>query len=158
MCALTVGCDRLKCLASWVTEAGWLASHMRIASRVGSARAFIFTDTCAAILRWASAGSEVRMRDRKSTRLNSSHVKISYAVFCLTSGPLISLLFPYTTLFRSDVRADRRLRQVEVLGQLGHRGRMAREPHEDRQSGRVGEGLHLHRHVRGDLALGQRGI
>src|SRR5690606_40368611 len=24
-----------------------------------------------------------RMRDRKSTRLNSSHVKISYAVFCL---------------------------------------------------------------------------
>src|SRR5690606_41753472 len=25
----------------------------------------------------------VRVRDRKSTRLNSSHVKISYAVFCL---------------------------------------------------------------------------
>src|SRR5690606_40914362 len=25
----------------------------------------------------------VRYRDRKSTRLNSSHVKISYAVFCL---------------------------------------------------------------------------
>src|SRR5690606_39826021 len=27
--------------------------------------------------------SEVDERDRKSTRLNSSHVKISYAVFCL---------------------------------------------------------------------------
>src|SRR5207253_7921574 len=26
---------------------------------------------------------EVRWRDRKSTRLNSSHVAISYAVFCL---------------------------------------------------------------------------
>src|SRR5690606_41747440 len=26
---------------------------------------------------------EVQMLDRKSTRLNSSHVKISYAVFCL---------------------------------------------------------------------------
>src|SRR5690606_39852628 len=26
---------------------------------------------------------ERRLRDRKSTRLNSSHVKISYAVFCL---------------------------------------------------------------------------
>src|SRR5690606_41710840 len=26
---------------------------------------------------------EVSSRDRKSTRLNSSHVKISYAVFCL---------------------------------------------------------------------------
>src|SRR5690606_30123395 len=39
--------------------------------------------------------------DRKSTRLNSSHVKISYAVFCLTRPPLRSTLFPYTTLFRS---------------------------------------------------------
>src|SRR5690606_41919219 len=26
---------------------------------------------------------DLRLRDRKSTRLNSSHVKISYAVFCL---------------------------------------------------------------------------
>src|SRR5207302_8772654 len=30
-----------------------------------------------------SARSEVHKQDRKSTRLNSSHVKISYAVFCL---------------------------------------------------------------------------
>src|SRR5690606_40555683 len=29
------------------------------------------------------ANSLVRGKDRKSTRLNSSHVKISYAVFCL---------------------------------------------------------------------------
>src|SRR5258707_9817311 len=28
-------------------------------------------------------GSELRERDRKSTRLNSSHANISYAVFCL---------------------------------------------------------------------------
>src|SRR5207302_10247615 len=28
-------------------------------------------------------GREQGLRDRKSTRLNSSHVKISYAVFCL---------------------------------------------------------------------------
>src|ERR1035437_10435092 len=28
-------------------------------------------------------GSGVRRRDRKSTRLNSSHANISYAVFCL---------------------------------------------------------------------------
>src|SRR5690606_42067593 len=28
-------------------------------------------------------GVELRVVDRKSTRLNSSHVKISYAVFCL---------------------------------------------------------------------------
>src|SRR5690606_40812241 len=30
-----------------------------------------------------STWTEVPLQDRKSTRLNSSHVKISYAVFCL---------------------------------------------------------------------------
>ena len=46
-------------------------------------------------------------RDRKSTRLNSSHITISYAVFCLKKiflmirRPPRSTLFPYTTLFRS---------------------------------------------------------
>src|SRR5438132_341436 len=39
--------------------------------------------------------------DRKSTRLNSSHTVISYAVFCLIRIPPLSPLFPYTTLFRS---------------------------------------------------------
>src|SRR5690606_42050452 len=31
----------------------------------------------------AAAPAKGALRDRKSTRLNSSHVKISYAVFCL---------------------------------------------------------------------------
>src|SRR5690625_7003431 len=31
---------------------------------------------------WLRPGSDI-VRDRKSTRLNSSHVAISYAVFCL---------------------------------------------------------------------------
>src|SRR5690606_39297764 len=31
----------------------------------------------------AAEAARVGVRDRKSTRLNSSHVKISYAVFCL---------------------------------------------------------------------------
>src|SRR5690606_5107110 len=44
-------------------------------------------------------------RDRKSTRLNSSHVKISYAVFCLSVRSRLSTLFPYTTLFRSPASA-----------------------------------------------------
>src|SRR5687768_9129088 len=42
--------------------------------------------------------------DRKSTRLNSSHGYISYAVFCLPALPPIPPLFPYTTLFRSSTR------------------------------------------------------
>src|SRR5438874_9736149 len=35
------------------------------------------------IVRGASQKWALRRRDRKSTRLNSSHVEISYAVFCL---------------------------------------------------------------------------
>src|SRR5690348_2071587 len=42
--------------------------------------------------------------DRKSTRLNSSHPSISYAVFCLIRRPRSPTLFPYTTLFRSAGR------------------------------------------------------
>src|SRR5690606_40463462 len=39
---------------------------------------------CAGIRSTKKGTGEPRRRDRKSTRLNSSHVKISYAVFCLT--------------------------------------------------------------------------
>src|SRR5699024_88011 len=68
-------------------------------------------------------GSATSPVDRKSTRLNSSHVSISYAVFCLKKKkirisphptlssdfyivftrcpPSLSSLFPSTTLFRS---------------------------------------------------------
>src|SRR5438034_1362234 len=53
-----------------------------------------------------------RRRDRKSTRLNSSHTVISYAVFCLTPPAPPPTLFPYTTLFRSD--------RVHVGGRRGH--------------------------------------
>src|SRR5438067_11881984 len=39
-----------------------------------------------------SADRQRRRRDRKSTRLNSSHVSISYAVFCLKKKIKILLL------------------------------------------------------------------
>src|SRR5699024_2444490 len=38
--------------------------------------------------------SEIEFEDRKSTRLNSSHVSISYAVFCLKKKIIISLRTP----------------------------------------------------------------
>src|SRR5437870_7413327 len=38
------------------------------------------------------------VRDRKSTRLNSSHVAISYAVFCLKKKKYISLYHHHSTL------------------------------------------------------------
>src|SRR3712207_7608415 len=37
----------------------------------------------AAVARAAAGGAHRARRDRKSTRLNSSHANISYAVFCL---------------------------------------------------------------------------
>src|SRR5690554_3617922 len=68
---------------------------------------------------WAiSSPHSKTVADRKSTRLNSSHVRISYAVFCLKKKNINSLfifilmlprpprstLFPYTTLFRSRIK------------------------------------------------------
>src|SRR5207253_3052157 len=66
------------------------------------------------------------LQDRKRTRLNSSHVAISYAVFCLKScRPPIPTLFPYTTLFRSGVMPIRNIEQkIERVGGLfGKRNR-----------------------------------
>src|SRR5262245_56202467 len=57
-------------------------------------------------------------RDRKSTRLNSSHLGISYAVFCFTAQTLTPIApFPYTTLFRSSESpaAAAGLREGDVL-------------------------------------------
>src|SRR5688572_11424046 len=60
--------------------------------------------------------------DRKSTRLNSSHSQISYAVFCLKMipRPPRSTLFPYTTLFRSRAGGG-----IDVCGLATHRLRCA---------------------------------
>src|SRR2546430_10317558 len=38
------------------------------------------------LVKYLFATEELRNRDRKSTRLNSSHSQISYAVFCLTNN------------------------------------------------------------------------
>src|SRR3712207_8079154 len=41
----------------------------------------------------AGVGGGRRTRDRKSTRLNSSHANISYAVFCLKKKIGVSIVF-----------------------------------------------------------------
>src|SRR5688500_19137776 len=52
--------------------------------------------------RLVSSSSMLRSiaRDRKSTRLNSSHLVISYAVFCLTKQNNTSVLYTYVLLYR----------------------------------------------------------
>src|SRR3989442_7599679 len=44
-------------------------------------------------------GARPLLRDRKSTRLNSSHVRISYAVFCLKKKKKHRLLSPACMAF-----------------------------------------------------------
>src|SRR5436309_9704487 len=56
---------------------------------------------------WLSGWDESFSRDRKSTRLNSSHVKISYAVFCLKKKT--------TTTESSGIARARRLAQSRVV-------------------------------------------
>ena len=66
-------------------------------------------------------------QDRKSTRLNSSHHSISYAVFCLKKiflmirRPPRSTLFPYTTLFRSQPAPHK----IGMHGKTGNRCKYA---------------------------------
>src|SRR5690606_30206349 len=55
-----------------------LASEVRIDGTV-----LLFSLAIAVLTGLASGSAAILQRDRKSTRLNSSHVKISYAVFCL---------------------------------------------------------------------------
>src|SRR5437588_4651371 len=50
-------------------------------------------------------GACLGVEDRKSTRLNSSHTVISYAVFCLKKKKNIrnTKRYPYMTINKSDV-------------------------------------------------------
>src|SRR5690606_40053710 len=75
--------------AGWYDD-GWEALYRRRLERakaLGLApQAFAGTPPIEGQPRWEDLSPEEQRyesRDRKSTRLNSSHVKISYAVFCL---------------------------------------------------------------------------
>src|SRR5256885_9715955 len=57
-------------------------------------------------------GTEVE--DRKSTRLNSSHLVISYAVFCLKKKKNISQSVPVRTISRLMISRTRELANTDV--------------------------------------------
>src|SRR5690606_41980269 len=65
----------------WVAICGtvWLSTTFLLAPNVRS----LFSDRIIHLHAWATFVLLSIVVDRKSTRLNSSHVKISYAVFCL---------------------------------------------------------------------------
>src|SRR5436305_8046040 len=61
----------------------------------------VFLDACE---RFANTRPETARQDRKSTRLNSSHVRISYAVFCLKKKSILNLTESAPMLFNSVVQ------------------------------------------------------
>src|SRR3712207_7407091 len=64
------------------TLGGVSAGHTIGAVNTGNARSFV-TPTPRGVLAGYAIGAVNTGTDRKSTRLNSSHANISYAVFCL---------------------------------------------------------------------------
>src|SRR2546430_5704671 len=57
---------------------------------------FPVLSTCPGTGHQVAHSGEHRHQDRKSTRLNSSHSQISYAVFCLKKKNNVTLVLPHT--------------------------------------------------------------
>src|SRR5215208_1760759 len=56
-----------------------------------------------------------RQLDRKSTRLNSSHVAISYAVFCLKNKTILIILITYFIGFSKQERSFTSVQKQHML-------------------------------------------
>src|SRR3712207_7926087 len=75
-------------VAATITAAGVGSAHL-VGHSLGAAVATLVADRAAFEVRSlllispAGLGPDINGADRKSTRLNSSHANISYAVFCL---------------------------------------------------------------------------
>src|SRR5690349_22402715 len=67
------------------------AAHRDVGGRGGARRRARARAPAARGTRGAAAAPVADRRDRKSTRLNSSHVEISYAVFCLKKKKKIGI-------------------------------------------------------------------
>src|SRR5258705_8106780 len=84
-----------RCLSDWSSDV--CSSDLRLLDAIGDEGRDRGTG--------AGQAAEQEARDRKSTRLNSSHLGISYAVFCLkkktfafiTLGPALEFLIPFIT-------------------------------------------------------------
>src|SRR5262245_50218459 len=115
--ALPIFCERIRALPVAATLPLVMLTSLGLldpSPRIRELRAFLtkpvrpsrLFDVLLSIIR----GVKPKHQDRKSTRLNSSHLGISYAVFCLCRRPPRSPLFPYTTLFRSSANGSARSR------------------------------------------------
>src|SRR3712207_7478738 len=75
-----------------------VVAHPGVSSKISASSAGIWgSGWCRTVTPPSPVGSQMRL-DRKSTRLNSSHANISYAVFCLkkkTTNPILHALRPH---------------------------------------------------------------
>src|SRR5689334_24347558 len=76
-------------LERWATLDGHDGRRLRVSSALKARRARAIPAAQKGREKW-----ERRSRDRKSTRLNSSHSSISYAVFCLKKKKELSIMSP----------------------------------------------------------------
>src|SRR3712207_7332305 len=74
-------------LSDFVTAPHKVPYHLSFLERGGTAGSIIVN----AIKQLVPGITNPGLKDRKSTRLNSSHANISYAVFCLKKKNLLSL-------------------------------------------------------------------
>src|SRR2546427_1990268 len=56
--------------------------------------------------------------DRKSTRLNSSHSQISYAVFCLKKKKVYEIALKLLVYLYPECPSDKRMRRITDLGDV----------------------------------------
>src|SRR3712207_7503187 len=76
---ITESGDQVAAVVGSGTESDTVVVHVQLRPRRGSARRCL---AALAELAGAHPGVSFTLTDRKSTRLNSSHANISYAVFC----------------------------------------------------------------------------
>src|SRR5438034_3631933 len=79
-----------------------------------------------------SRAASVCTGDRKSTRLNSSHTVISYAVFCLKKK--------HTSMEKNNSK------DTQVVYRDSKTGRMITEREEEGKDPATQEGVHIHHH------------
>src|SRR6266480_5887312 len=77
------------------TEIYTLSLHDALPISLGTCKHIEFTLAHLERRRGGRSALEVGEGDRKSTRLNSSHMSISYAVFCLKKKNTIYTIYPF---------------------------------------------------------------
>src|ERR1035437_9651841 len=84
-------------------------------------RSYLSTAGTASFIPHTAEGLEMQLTDRKSTRLNSSHANISYAVFCLKKKITFNPRRMSSRQSSGRGSRERRVSKIACVFQLGAR-------------------------------------